>query len=235
MDIYVGTSGWAYFWNPDGLDWYIRFSGLNAVELNASFYRFPYPNQVKSWARKSESSRLRWAVKIHRSITHRRVLGESSFEIMGRFLQRMEPLDPYIDFYLAQLPPRVKPTTHFLQNLERFSDRVDLGWRLAVEFRSLEWFREEWVDRLRGLQITYVSVDSPQTTFLGRSGPYTYLRLHGRSAWYSHLYSTEELHEICERIIRLGGDAAYVFFNNDHGMLQNSREALILLRNIAKA
>ena len=37
LRVYVGTSGWAYFWNPDGLDWYVRNSGLNAVELNASF------------------------------------------------------------------------------------------------------------------------------------------------------------------------------------------------------
>ncbi|RLF12723.1 MAG: DUF72 domain-containing protein, partial [Thermoprotei archaeon] len=39
MRVYIGTSGWLYDWNLDGsLDWYVKNSGLNAVELNASFY-----------------------------------------------------------------------------------------------------------------------------------------------------------------------------------------------------
>ncbi|RLE86352.1 MAG: DUF72 domain-containing protein, partial [Thermoprotei archaeon] len=53
MEIYVGTSGWLYDWNIGGnLEWYVKFSSLNTVELNASFYRFPFRNQVRSWARK---------------------------------------------------------------------------------------------------------------------------------------------------------------------------------------
>jgi uncharacterized protein YecE (DUF72 family) len=40
MELFVGTSGWFYSWNPDGsFDWFSRFSGLNAVELNMSFYK----------------------------------------------------------------------------------------------------------------------------------------------------------------------------------------------------
>ncbi|RLE90384.1 MAG: DUF72 domain-containing protein, partial [Thermoprotei archaeon] len=73
MEIYVGTSGWMYDWNIGGnLDWYVKFSELNTVELNASFYRFPFRNQVRSWARKG--SKLKWAIKVHRSITHYRKL-----------------------------------------------------------------------------------------------------------------------------------------------------------------
>ncbi|MEM2358961.1 MAG: DUF72 domain-containing protein, partial [Nitrososphaerota archaeon] len=35
---FVRTSGWLYDWNSGGtLDWYLANSGLNAVELNASF------------------------------------------------------------------------------------------------------------------------------------------------------------------------------------------------------
>ncbi|MEM4913906.1 MAG: DUF72 domain-containing protein, partial [Desulfurococcaceae archaeon] len=69
MEVYVGTSGWLYDWNEGAsLDWYVEESGLNAVELNASFYRFPFRNQVKGWSIKG--STLRWSVKVHRSITH---------------------------------------------------------------------------------------------------------------------------------------------------------------------
>ncbi|RLI98826.1 MAG: DUF72 domain-containing protein, partial [Candidatus Aenigmatarchaeota archaeon] len=70
MQVFVGTSGWAYGWNPNGFDWYIKNSGLNSVELNASFYRFPFPNQVKSWARKTKefNPSLRWSIKVNRLI-----------------------------------------------------------------------------------------------------------------------------------------------------------------------
>jgi hypothetical protein len=46
-----------------------RHAGLSAVELNASFYRFLFPNQIAGWARRG--STLRWCVKAHWLITHR--------------------------------------------------------------------------------------------------------------------------------------------------------------------
>jgi len=65
--IFIGTSGWLYPWNPKkNLDWYVKYSGFNAVELNASFYRIPTPQQVEKW-RKYE---ITWAVKVNRKITH---------------------------------------------------------------------------------------------------------------------------------------------------------------------
>jgi uncharacterized protein YecE (DUF72 family) len=51
MKCFVGTSGWFYSWNPEGsFDWFVTNSGLNAVELNMSFYRYGYPNMVRGWA-----------------------------------------------------------------------------------------------------------------------------------------------------------------------------------------
>ena len=65
----------AYSWNEGGsLEWFCENSGLNAVELNMSFYKFPFPNQVKGWARKG--SRLRWAIKVNRLIAHDRKFDE---------------------------------------------------------------------------------------------------------------------------------------------------------------
>ena len=232
LKVYVGTSGWAYFWNPDGLDWYVKNSCLNAVELNASFYRFPFKNQVIGWARKSKVSGLRWAVKIHNSITHKRMLSESSLPIWKRFKERFSPLDPYIDFYLVQLPPRFKLSEKSLEKLRSFSKATGLGWRLAVEFRSPEWFREEIINELRILGITFVSVDSPEIIYYSKSGPFTYLRLHGRSAWYSHYYSSEELKKAAKTLIDVGGEAIYAFLNNDHGMLDNGRELLHILTKL---
>ncbi|RLG83881.1 MAG: DUF72 domain-containing protein [Thermoprotei archaeon] len=226
MEYYVGTSGWMYDWNPDGFDWYIKYSRLNAVELNASFYRFPYPNQVRAWARKSMPKGIRWSIKVHRSITHVHLLNERAIDLFRKFIKLFEPLGNLIDFYLLQLPPRVRPKDVIIGRIERFVKEFNLGWKLAVEWRHNEWFNEYWVKWARSLELTVVSVDAPEFRFYARSGPYTYLRLHGRTFWYSHYYSDEELNEIAQKVLKLGGDKIYVFFNNDHDMLENAQRML---------
>lgn len=99
MKFFVGTSGWYYDWNNDlNLDWYINNSRLNAVELNASFYRFPFPNQIKSWVRKG--SHLRWAIKVSRLITHQFKFSEKSIEAWQRFYDLFSVMEDLIDYYL---------------------------------------------------------------------------------------------------------------------------------------
>jgi uncharacterized protein YecE (DUF72 family) len=64
------------------------------------------------------------------------------------------------------------------------------------------------------------------------SGDLIYERIHGRSAWYCHCYSGEELQEILQKIVAAGGKAAYIFFNNDHDMLNNARRMLELTKRL---
>ncbi len=79
MECFVGTSGWFYSWNADGgFDWFAKFSGLNAVELNMSFYRFPFPSMIRSWAFKGKA--LRWAIKVNRLITHTFKFGQRAYD-----------------------------------------------------------------------------------------------------------------------------------------------------------
>ncbi len=45
-----------------------------------------------------------------------------------------------------------------------------------------------------------------------------YIRLHGRTRWYSYDYSARELREIADlarKMGRLGARTIYIFFNND--------------------
>ncbi len=237
MKVFVGTSGWMYDWNPDGFDWFIKHSKLNAVELNASFYRFPYPNQVRSWARKTSlvKNGLRWSIKVHKSITHTHVLNERSIEIMKKFINLFKPLDNYIDFYLIQLPPRIRPTPTILDRIEKFTREINLGWRLAIEWRNISWFNEKYVKWARSNELTVVSVDAPEFRFFVRSGRFVYLRLHGRTFWYAHYYTDEELVEIAKEITSLGGEAVYSFFNNDHDMLENARRFYRLLQRLVNS
>lgn len=230
MEIYVGTSGWAYGWNPDGLRWYITNSGLNAVELNASFYRFPYRRQVEAWAR--EGSSLRWAVKIHRYITHVKRLREDAAEVWRKFLDLFSPLDPYVDFYLAQLPPSFDRRPAHVERLRKFAEMAGLGRRLAVEFRHESWFDERTAELCEDLGVTAVSVDEPGATWVAETNGVVYLRMHGRTAWYAHDYSREELEEVARRVAALKPEKIYVFFNNDHWMLDNARLMLDLLRRL---
>jgi uncharacterized protein YecE (DUF72 family) len=142
---------------------------------------------------------------------------------MERFLDLFRPLDEYVDFYLIQLPPRYRAWDRYRERLERFATKLSLGWRLAVEFRDPGWFNEESVGWASNIGFTFVSVDSPEVIYYCRSGPYIYLRFHGRSGWYTHNYSYNELLEAGRRIAGMGGEAVYAYFNNDHDMLSNAR------------
>ncbi len=193
VKVFVGTSGWLYDWNLDStFDWYVRNSGLNAVELNASFYRFPFRNQVTSWARKG--SGLRWAVKVHRYITHVKRLREDALDTWRRFRDLFQPLDPYIDFYLFQMPPSFTYNDENMERIRTFTRETGLGPRLAIEFRHESWFNsEDAINELRGLDITVVSIDEPGITWVRSTSGIIYLRLHGRTDWYMYDYSKDEL------------------------------------------
>jgi len=220
--IFVGTSGFMYSWNPDGLDWYITESGLDCLELNASFYRFPFPNQVKGWLNKTEDSgeKLRWIIKVNRLITHVYKFNHKAEELWGNFAKLFEPLDQLVDFYLFQLPPSVKPT--MLDRLRSFIKKTGLEGRAALEARNIEWLDNE--SMLESIGATVVSVDAPDLprTIFNTNG-IVYERIHGRRTWYSYDYSKKELKEIAVNINKVKPGRAYILFNNDHDMLNNAR------------
>jgi len=228
MEFYVGTSGWMYSWNEGrSLEWYVANSGLNAVELNMSFYRFPRPNMIKSWTEKGTN--LRWSVKVNRLITHNLKFNEKAFRLWQRFHRIFESLESKIDFYLFQLPPFMK--SNWAERIMRFAKKTRLNQRFALEFRNKTWFKPEWISWATELGITLVSVDSPDfPRDIYNTNSQVYLRMHGRTAWYAHLYSDEELEEIVKRVLKANPEKAYIFFNNDHAMLVNSRKTLNLFR-----
>jgi uncharacterized protein YecE (DUF72 family) len=223
-EVYVGTSGWSYDWNlGNSLDWYVRESGLNAVELNMSFYRFPYPNMVKSWATKGKD--LAWVVKVHRSITHFQKLGNSAVEGFQRFKRLFAPLEDLIHYYLFQLPPSFTD----LNALEQFIEKTGAE-KLAVEFRHPTLFTNDLIEWGKKHGILLVSIDAPHLPRTIMSQEVVYERIHGRTAWYSHDYSDSELREIKERILAGHPKTMYVFFNNNHAMMQNAIQMNHLIR-----
>ncbi len=227
MIVYVGTSGWLYGWNRDGsLDWYVEQSGLNAVELNMSFYRYPSRRAVESWVERGRG--LAWSIKANRLITHVYRFSEKALDAWRRFEELFSPMDHIIHHYLFQLPPSLGP--RYASRIEAFATKTGLGSRLALEWRNPEWFEEKWVSWAEKLGVTLVSVDSPDLpNTIVMSGTTIYLRMHGRTAWYSHDYTDEELTEVAERILQSSPRSVYVYFNNDHAMLKNARRMLSIL------
>jgi len=223
MEVHVGTSGWAYAWNRGrSLAWFVEHSGLDAIELNASFYGFPSEKSVRSWA--AAGSGLRWSVKVNRSITHRHRFNEKAIPVWERFLERFLPLDEIVDFYLFQAPP-------VFANIDRiiaFLEAIDLEARCAVEVRSPAVLGDDEACRRLQEAAVLVSVDSPDFRERIFPGDAVYLRMHGREGWYRHDYTGSELVAIRDRITGIGPQQAYVFFNNDHTMLENARSMTCL-------
>jgi len=162
------------------------------------------------------------------------MLRDKALRMWDKFYTLFKPLEDYIDFYLLQLPPRFKPREEYAKRLERFIYYVNLGYRLAIEWRDEGWFSNEWLEWGREHEVTVVSIDSPIGNFYVRSGPYIYLRMHGRTNWYAYRYSYEELVDVAKKLIKLNGSSIYVFFNNNHDMLDNARELLKIFHLIER-
>lgn len=109
---------------------------VDAIELNASYYRVPTAEVLDAWAAEVPA-RFRFCPKLHQSITHRRALEESADEALrfGRhFLRLGEKLGPGF----LQLPPWLDAGG--LRGLDALLAALPVDFRVAVEFRHPSWF-----------------------------------------------------------------------------------------------
>ena len=239
MKFFIGTSGFMYNWNPDGLEWYLKNSNLNSLELNMPFYRFPFPSMVTSWAKKTKEVKkdFRWVIKVNRLVTHIFKFNNKAFSTWKKFKKIFSPLDEFISFYLFQLPPSMSIKAK--SRITEFIKKTNLRERFALEAREKSWFSKEGIDFAKNNNITFVSVDSPTFTQLPREvfcvNGNIYLRMHGRSEWYSHNYSDNELKEVLQKIIVKKPKNVYIFFNNNHEMLENAQKLKNLVEGWKKS
>jgi len=219
----VGTSGWTYdHWKgtfyPEKLAksrWFDHYATqFPAVEVNATFYRTFADQTYHKWRERAPAG-FTYVLKVPKLITHRKYLADVGDEIRA-FWRSAALLEDKLGLVLLQ----VAPGTPF--DLERLRQAI-LAFgdprRVAVEFRRRDWLNDETRALLADCGATFVSVDSPRTRpvdwITSQAG---YIRLHGRSRWYSHDYTPEELDEIAEiarRMAANGAKTVYVFFNND--------------------
>lgn len=200
------------------MEWYADESGLNAVELNASFYRFPFPSQVKHWGEVGKG--LAWVIKVNRLITHVHYLNDSAYDTYEKFLRLFRPMDRIVSYYLLQMPPNF--SVRMKDRVEDFSDSFN-GRKMAFEFRHRSWYNFDFSKlRTEGIMVTPDSPDIHGHVFC-KNGT-VYIRFHGRRSWYSYNYKAGELRQIGKEIKETKAKRMFAFFNNDHDMLGNARE-----------
>lgn len=218
--IRIGTSGWSYAgWRgkfyPRGLAaarWLAHYAGLfDTVELNATFYRLPAPEQFAKWAAQVPDGFL-FSVKASRQITHLHRL-KNCCEPLAHFFGAARALGPKLGPILYQLPPTLQFDPPLLAG---FASLLPQDLAHVVEFRHVSWFCEEAIDILRRHRVALCVSDLPECAAPALvTAPPAYLRLHGGRR-YRENYPPAALRQTAAqlRLWRKEGVPAFVYFNN---------------------
>ncbi len=218
---HLGTSGWSYpgwkgrFYPADlpASEWLSFYAGhFSTVEINMTFYRFPKPETLQGWLKKTPAH-FRFALKANRQITHRKKLRNVKSEVRY-FTLLADSLREKLACILFQLPPSIRKD---LGLLDEFLMTLSPEHRNVIEFRHESWYDEAVGDRLRSRGVTFCTVSSAQVpdATIETSG-LAYFRFHGLTGGYRHRYSDEELAHWAETISRVKAEERFVYFNNDY-------------------
>lgn len=221
MQIHVGCSGWFYsHWRgifypaqePTTKNWFGYYANVfDTVELNAPFYRWPKPATVRRW-KKEAPPRFLYSVKVNQTITHEQRMVRTK-KLVADYYQIAATLGDRMGCFLFQFPPSYKYTAARLKSIVT---QLDPTQRNVLEFRHRSWWRDSVYQQLSAHRIAFCSVSAPRLPdVIPPSQGLLYLRLSGRTKWYDHDYSREELLAWAERIAASGADEVWVYFNND--------------------
>ncbi|MGB8951500.1 MAG: DUF72 domain-containing protein [Candidatus Aminicenantales bacterium] len=221
MIYHLGTSGWSYagwreIFYPAHLaqkDWLSYYSEhFNTVEINMTFYRFPRPETLKGWLKKTPAD-FKFTLKANRRITHIKKLKDVQPDVKY-FTLLAENLEEKLGCLLFQLPPSI---TMDLKTLEEFLSTLSPLYKNVIEFRHESWYTEEVFELLRSRQIIFCIVSSsivPKTVV--STTPIAYFRFHGLTGGYRYNYRDEELKEWAESIKDSNAEECFAYFNNDY-------------------
>ncbi len=258
--VYVGTSGFSYkdwvgpVYPPDlpkgeWLTYYAHTLGLDACELNFSFYRMPAARTLHQMAQKVPPG-FRFTLKATRLFSHDRAAEERDWDTFREALRPLEESQT-LGCVLVQFPYSFHNTPENRAYLEVIRDHwPDLP--LVVEFRNRGWVNDLTFQLLRRLEMGFCCVDQPDFPNLIPpvavvTGPVGYVRFHGRNrakwwhheyAWerYDYEYSEDELREWVPKIRRMSEEArvVYLFANNHYsGKAVRTAQQLRLLLGLS--
>jgi len=218
VQLYVGTSGWAYkAWQPDFypeklpqakfLSYYA--SKLPAVEVNYTFRHLLSEKTITAWLAQTPES-FRFALKANQAITHIRKLNEGTEQVLAKFLYSIAPLEEAgrLGPVLFQLPPQMKAAPEVL---DRFLAMLPRALQPAFEFRHDSWFHQETFSVLRSHHAALCRAESDELqTPDVETANFSYYRLR-RS-----VYSAADRRQIALKLSGMGpGREVYAFFKHE--------------------
>lgn len=149
IEVSVGCAKWNKTdlkgFYPKGVkDELVYYSGqFNSIELNATFYNSPTPQQVETWKAKTPPG-FKFFPKLPQTISH-----------FGRLLNTEEKVRDFTDatvlfeeklgMAFLQMHDNYKPKD--FKRLESFLHRFPKGYPLALEVRNEEWFSNPEVSK----------------------------------------------------------------------------------------
>jgi uncharacterized protein YecE (DUF72 family) len=215
MDLFVGTSGYAYkewkgkFYPKDlPANRMLHFYGerFRSVEINATFYSMPKAAGLEKWA-EAVPPEFKFVLKAPQRITHMQRLKDAGdnvsyfVEVAAVLKERLGPL-------LFQLPPNMKKDA---ARLAAFLGLLPATRRVAVEFRNSSWFDEETFGLLRnhGAALCVAEAEDDLETPFVKTADWGYLRLRRAD------YSDADLKAWLEQIRTHKWKDAFIFFRHE--------------------
>ena len=215
MNLYVGTSGYAYKeWKgtfyPEDLPekQMLKYYGerFRSVEINNTFYRMPKPSMLEAWAAEVPAD-FKFVIKASQRITHMQRLKDTDGSV-GYLLEVVATLKDRLGPLLFQLPPHLKKDAPRLADFLKLLPRER---RSAIEFRHESWFDEEIFGLLRDHNAALCiaeAEDGVNVPFVS-TADWGYLRLRRPD------YGDPELKSWFDRIRQPGWHEAFIFFKHE--------------------
>lgn len=218
MNAYIGCSGWSYKnWKPafypptlpvkNYFNYYANC--FKTVEINNTFYKFPNPQTVHTWAQQTPPD-FKFSLKVSREITH--IKRMSQVEILLRsFYELADILQEKLGCFLFQFPPSFKFTG---ENLARIIEQLDPGYKNVLEFRHASWWHPEVIDMIQENHLIFCTVSGfslPEKLTI--TDKIAYIRFHGDPI-YTGCYTEQELLHWAQQIKVEKVKELWVYFNN---------------------
>lgn len=217
MNLYVGTSGYAYkewkgsFYPKDLPEkQMLHFYGerFKSVEINNTFYRLPKKSVLEAWANEVPAD-FKFVVKASQRITHFQRLNDCS-EILSYLLDVTAGLGDRLGPLLFQLPPNFKKD---IPRLREFFTCIPLERRLAFEFRHESWFDAETFDLLRQRNVSLCIAEADEEEGVAvpfePTADWGYLRLRRAD------YTDADLKQWADRVRKTNWKDAFIFFKHE--------------------
>ncbi len=218
VQLHIGTAGWQL---PKDLS--VRSTGsvleryaelFNSVEINSTHYRHHMERTYIRWSA-SVPAAFRFAVKMHRDITHVQRL--TRVRPMQEFMNEVQALGDRLGPVLVQLPPSLPWSETCDEVLQAMREVYSGG--LVLEPRHPTWAEPRILTGLRKLAIAVVAADPPLITWsLLPQGDHSlcYFRLHGQPRVYWSAYEEATLVDLSRNATDLlrAGSSVWVIFDN---------------------